>query len=107
MPSSPVGSLDKAVSIAGGIANALLLYARTVALSDNALAIAALVSVRSDVLDRMERLGASASDREAVQAAKSRGHTSIPIWEMDDLEQVISRLPNGKNVYLSLMVCQR
>lgn len=67
MPPSPAASLDKAVSIAGALANALLLYARTVALSDNALAIAALVSVRSDVLDRMERLGASASDREAVQ----------------------------------------
>jgi agmatinase len=44
------------------------------------------------------------SDREAVQAAKSRGHTLIPMWEMDNLEQVISRLPSGKNVYLSFDV---
>lgn len=44
------------------------------------------------------------SDREAVQAAKSRGHTLIPIWEMENLEQVISRLPSGKNVYLSFDV---
>jgi agmatinase len=44
------------------------------------------------------------ADREAVQAAKSRGHTLIPMWEMDNLEEVIARLPNGKNVYLSFDV---
>jgi agmatinase len=44
------------------------------------------------------------SDREAVQAAKSRGHSLIPMWEMNDFEQVISRLPNDKNVYLSFDV---
>ncbi len=41
------------------------------------------------------------SDPEAVRAAKARGHRLIPTWEMDDLEAVISRLPEGKNVYLS------
>jgi agmatinase len=41
------------------------------------------------------------SDPEAVRAAKARGHSLIPTWEMDDLEAVISRLPEGKNVYLS------
>lgn len=41
------------------------------------------------------------SDPEAVRAAKARGHTLIPTWEMDDLEAVISRIPEGKNVYLS------
>ena len=44
------------------------------------------------------------SDREAVQAAKSRGHSLIPMWEMNDLEGVISRLPSDKNVYLSFDV---
>ena len=44
------------------------------------------------------------SDREAVTAAKSRGHTLIPMWEMENLEQVISRLPNNQNVYLSFDV---
>jgi agmatinase len=44
------------------------------------------------------------ADREAVQAAKSRGHTLIPMWEMDNLEEVIARLPEGKNVYLSFDV---
>lgn len=43
-------------------------------------------------------------DREAVQAARTRGHTLIPTWEMSDLEAVISRLPHGKPVYLSFDV---
>ena len=44
------------------------------------------------------------SDREAVTAAKSRGHSLIPMWEMDNLEQVIERLPKDRNVYLSFDV---
>jgi agmatinase len=44
------------------------------------------------------------SDREAVTTAKSRGHTLVPMWEMGNLEQVISKLPNNQNVYLSFDV---
>ncbi len=43
-------------------------------------------------------------DQEAVQAAKARGHTLIPMSEMTNLERVISKLPNGKNVYVSFDV---
>ena len=43
-------------------------------------------------------------DPEAVEAARRRRHTLIPTWEMTDLNQVIPRLPKGKNVYLSFDV---
>jgi agmatinase len=43
-------------------------------------------------------------DQEAVQAAKTRGHTLIPMQEITNLELIISRLPLGKNVYISFDV---
>jgi agmatinase len=43
-------------------------------------------------------------DHEAVDAAVQRGHLLIPIWEMNDLEQVVERLPKNKRVYLSFDV---
>lgn len=43
-------------------------------------------------------------DREAVAAALARGHSLVPIWEMDDLDRTIERLPEGKDVYLSFDV---
>jgi agmatinase len=43
-------------------------------------------------------------DHEAVDTAVQRGHLLIPIWEMNDLEQVVERLPKNKRVYLSFDV---
>jgi agmatinase len=43
-------------------------------------------------------------DREAVNAARSRGHTLVGMWELSDLEAAISRLPADKNVYISFDV---
>lgn len=43
-------------------------------------------------------------DREAVAAALAGGHSLVPIWEMDDLDRTIERLPEGKDVYLSFDV---
>lgn len=46
-------------------------------------------------------------DREAVEAARARGHTMVPIWELqgaDAIERAVDRLPKGANVYLSLDV---
>ncbi|GGJ25694.1 arginase family protein [Deinococcus roseus] len=43
-------------------------------------------------------------DEEAVQAAKSRGHALVGMWDCADLEKVIQQLPEGKNVYLSFDV---
>lgn len=43
-------------------------------------------------------------DEEAVQAARSRGHTLIGMWDCEDLQEVIQQLPEGKNVYLSFDV---
>jgi agmatinase len=42
------------------------------------------------------------SDREAVTAAKARGHTLIPTWEIDG--SIIKKLPENKRVYLSFDV---
>jgi agmatinase len=44
------------------------------------------------------------SDREAVRAALSRGHTLVPMWELERLDEAIERLPRGKQVYLSFDV---
>jgi agmatinase len=41
-------------------------------------------------------------DREAVQAAKVRGHTLIPSWEIDG--GIIKKLPENKRVYVSFDV---
>lgn len=43
-------------------------------------------------------------DQEAIQAAERRGHTLVPVWEMADDLSFTSRLPRGKNVYLSFDV---
>lgn len=43
-------------------------------------------------------------DAEAVSAARARGHTLVPVWELANLAAVAARLPLGKNVYLSLDV---
>jgi agmatinase len=44
------------------------------------------------------------ADAEAVQAARIRGHTLIPMWELDDLAGALERLPDGRSVYLSIDV---
>lgn len=44
------------------------------------------------------------SDREAVKAARARGHTLVPMWELQRLGEVIECLPRGKQVYLSFDV---
>jgi agmatinase len=44
------------------------------------------------------------TDREAAEAARARGHTLVPMWEMEDLDQVVERLPYDKRVYLSFDV---
>lgn len=41
------------------------------------------------------------TDPEAAAAARARGHTLVPMWE---LEQLHSVLPRGRNVYVSLDV---
>lgn len=41
-------------------------------------------------------------DKEAVEAAKARGHSLIPIWEIDG--SLLKKLPEGKRVYLSFDV---
>lgn len=41
------------------------------------------------------------SDPEAVAAARARGHTLVPMWELDRLQH---SLPTGQNVYLSIDV---
>lgn len=41
------------------------------------------------------------TDPEAVAAARARGHTLVPMWELDRLRH---SLPAGQNVYLSLDV---
>ena len=44
-------------------------------------------------------------DREAVEAARARGHTLVPMTEVQDrFEEVVRRLPEGKSVYLSVDV---
>lgn len=43
-------------------------------------------------------------DKEAVEAARRRGHTLVPMWEMDDLHRVAEKLPRDKSVYLSFDV---
>ena len=43
-------------------------------------------------------------DEEAVQSARSRGHTLIGMWDCEDLQAVIQQLPEGKNVYLTFDV---
>jgi agmatinase len=43
-------------------------------------------------------------DKEAVEAARRRGHTLVPMWEMDDLDLVAEKLPRDKSVYLSFDV---
>ena len=43
-------------------------------------------------------------DAEAVRAARARGHTLMPAWELNDLNEAASRLPRGKAVYLSVDV---
>ncbi|UBV43921.1 arginase family protein [Deinococcus taeanensis] len=44
-------------------------------------------------------------DPEAVSAARSRGHTLMPMVDVSsDLPGVLARLPRGKNVYLSVDV---
>lgn len=43
-------------------------------------------------------------DREAVETARGRGHTLVPIWEMGNIDAVIDKLPSAKNVYLSFDV---
>jgi agmatinase len=41
-------------------------------------------------------------DQEAVEAARARGHTLIPSWEIDST--ILKKLPQGKRVYLSFDV---
>ncbi len=43
-------------------------------------------------------------DEEAVIAARRRGHTLVPMWEMNDLDLVVEKLPRDKSVYLSFDV---
>ena len=46
-------------------------------------------------------------DREAVAAARARGHVLVPMWELETEAAVaaaLGRLPNGEQVYLSLDV---
>lgn len=43
-------------------------------------------------------------DAEALDAARARGHTLVPMWELEPLERVIERLPQGKAVYVSVDV---
>ena len=46
-------------------------------------------------------------DREAVRAARARGHTLVPMWELEDaaeIETAIARLPESAPVYLSIDV---
>lgn len=47
------------------------------------------------------------SDREAVVAARARGHVLVPMWELDGEAAVaaaVERLPRGERVYLSFDV---
>ena len=44
------------------------------------------------------------TDREALQAARARGHTLVPMWELVDLDAVAKRLPKDTPVYLSFDV---
>jgi agmatinase len=41
-------------------------------------------------------------DKEAVEAARTKGHTFIPTWEIDG--SILKRLPENKKVYLSFDV---
>ena len=46
-------------------------------------------------------------DREAVTAARARGHVLVPMWELESeaaVEAALERLPRGEAVYLSLDV---
>ena len=46
-------------------------------------------------------------DREAVQAARARGHRMIPMWELEnaaEIETAVRQLPEGAPVYLSIDV---
>ena len=44
------------------------------------------------------------TDREAVDAARARGHTLVPAWQLRGLESAAEQLPQGKSVYLSFDV---
>ncbi len=44
------------------------------------------------------------TDREAAEAARARGHTLVPMWELADPDAVAERLPRDKPVYLSFDV---
>lgn len=56
-------------AVAQAMANAFILYARTIALNDAALAAAALARVRTDIASEMVRRGFDDSDRRAVLGA--------------------------------------
>lgn len=43
-------------------------------------------------------------DREAVNAAKARRHRLVGVWDLHDLEAVITGLPEDENVYISFDV---
>ena len=60
-------------------------------------------------LERVTTLGLRGLrfDREAVEAARARGHVLVPMWELETADLVaaaVERLPRGAPVYLSLDV---